>query len=46
MFLAVVGEVVHQMNMQEGFGNIPSTLQRLYLGENLGKQLLVIVDPV
>ena len=40
------GEIVYQVYMQEGFNNIPSTLQRLYTGENLGKQLLKIADPV
>ena len=40
------GEIVYQVDMQEGFNNIPSTLQRLYTGENLGKQLLKIADPV
>ena len=39
-------EIVYQVDMQEGFNNIPSTLQRLYTGENLGKQLLKIADPV
>jgi len=28
--------------LQEGFENIPATLQRLYAGKNLGKQLLKI----
>ena len=39
-------EIVYQVDMQEGFNNIPSTLQRLYTGENLGKQLLKIADQV
>jgi NADPH-dependent curcumin reductase CurA len=31
--------------MQEGFENIPTTLQRLFTGKNLGKQLLKVADP-
>jgi NADPH-dependent curcumin reductase CurA len=31
--------------VQEGFDNIPATLQRLYTGQNKGKQLLKIADP-
>ena len=40
------GDIVYQVDMQEGFDNIPSTLQRLYTGQNFGKQLLKIADPV
>ena len=40
------GDIIYQVDMQEGFDNIPRTLQRLYTGENLGKQLLKITDPV
>ncbi|MEP4149456.1 MAG: NADP-dependent oxidoreductase [Halioglobus sp.] len=40
------GEIVYQVDVQEGFDNIPSTLQRLYTGQNLGKQLLKIAEPV
>ncbi|MCT2531636.1 NADP-dependent oxidoreductase [SAR92 clade bacterium H231] len=40
------GDIIYQVDMQEGFDNIPRTLQRLYTGENLGKQLLKIADPV
>ncbi len=36
------GEIVYEVDVQEGFDNIPSTLQRLYTGENFGKQLLKI----
>ena len=36
------GELIYQIDLQEGFENIPSTLQRLYTGQNLGKQLLKI----
>ena len=31
--------------LQEGFDNIPSTLQRLFDGSNRGKQLLKLADP-
>ncbi len=40
------GEVKYKIDLQEGFENIPSTLQRLYTGQNFGKQLLKIADPV
>lgn len=40
------GEIIYQIDLQEGFENIPSTLQRLYTGQNLGKQLLKISDPM
>jgi NADPH-dependent curcumin reductase CurA len=36
------GQLVYQVDVQEGFENIPATLQRLYVGKNLGKQLLKI----
>ncbi len=36
------GDLVYQIDLQEGFDNIPATLQRLYNGQNLGKQLLKI----
>lgn len=39
------GQIVYQEDVQEGFENIPKTLQRLYLGQNFGKQLLKIADP-
>ena len=39
------GEIKYQVDVQEGFDNIPATLQRLYTGQNLGKQLLKIGDP-
>ena len=35
-----------QIDLQEGFENIPDTLNRLFTGKNLGKQLLKIDDPV
>ena len=39
------GELKYQVDMQEGFDNIPDTLNRLFTGKNLGKQLLKIADP-
>ncbi|NIP16116.1 MAG: zinc-binding dehydrogenase [Pseudomonadales bacterium] len=39
------GEIVHQEDVQEGFENIPDTLNRLFTGRNIGKQLLKIADP-
>lgn len=39
------GELVHQEDIQQGFENIPDTLNRLFTGKNLGKQLLKIADP-
>ena len=40
-----VGQLKYQVDMQEGFENIPDTLNRLFTGQNLGKQLLKIADP-
>ncbi len=39
------GEMVYQVDLQEGFENIPNTLTRLFTGQNQGKQLLKIADP-
>ena len=39
------GELVYQEDIQEGFENIPDTLNRLFTGKNLGKQILKIADP-
>ena len=39
------GELKFQVDLQEGFENIPDTLNRLFTGKNLGKQLLKIADP-
>ena len=39
------GQLKYQVDMQEGFENIPDTLNRLFTGQNLGKQLLKIADP-
>ena len=40
------GQLLHQEDIQSGFKNIPKTLQRLYKGQNIGKQLLKLADPV
>ncbi|MEM7217649.1 MAG: NADP-dependent oxidoreductase [Pseudomonadota bacterium] len=40
------GEIAHQVDLQEGFENIPTTLNRLFTGQNIGKQLLKIADPL
>ena len=42
---AAAGDITYQVDVQECFDNIPRTLQRLYTGENVGKQLLKIADP-
>jgi NADPH-dependent curcumin reductase CurA len=39
------GELVHREDIQEGFENIPDTLNRLFTGRNIGKQLLKLADP-
>ncbi|GAB5450028.1 MAG: NADP-dependent oxidoreductase [Halioglobus sp.] len=39
------GEIVWREDIQEGFENIPATLQRLFDGRNQGKQLLKLADP-
>ena len=39
------GRILHQEDVQEGFENAPRTLQRLFRGDNLGKQLLRIAEP-
>ena len=39
------GELIHQIDLQEGFENIPETLTRLFTGANVGKQLLKLADP-
>lgn len=40
------GQMCFEVDVQTGFENIPSTLKRLFTGENMGKQLLKIADPV
>ncbi len=39
------GEIVSRVDMQRGFENVPSTLERLFDGRNLGKQLLTVAEP-
>ncbi len=39
------GQLKYQVDLQEGFDNIPDTLNRLFTGQHLGKQLLKIADP-
>ncbi len=40
------GKLKHQVDMQEGFENIPDTLNRLFTGKNIGKQLIKVADPM
>jgi NADPH-dependent curcumin reductase CurA len=37
------GRIVHEEDVQRGFENAPRTFQRLFRGENTGKQLLALV---
>jgi NADPH-dependent curcumin reductase CurA len=39
------GDIAWREDIQEGFENIPTTLQRLFDGRNTGKQLLKLADP-
>lgn len=39
------GRLVHQEDVQHGLENAPRTFQRLFLGENRGKQLLQLAEP-
>jgi len=39
------GKMRFEVDVQNGFENIPATLKRLFTGENMGKQLLKIADP-
>ena len=39
------GQIKFREDIQHGFENIPSTLFRLFSGENVGKQLLKLSDP-
>lgn len=41
----MAGEIAWREDIQEGFENIPTTLQRLFTGSNVGKQLLKLADP-
>lgn len=40
------GEIAWREDVEEGFDNIPATLQRLFDGRNKGKQLLKLADPI
>ncbi len=39
------GEIAWRVDIQQGFDNIPATLQRLFDGRNNGKQLLKLAEP-
>ena len=39
------GKIVWREDIQHGFENVPATLQRLFRGANIGKQLLQVADP-
>jgi NADPH-dependent curcumin reductase CurA len=39
------GKIKTREDIQEGFENIPATLERLFAGRNNGKQLLKLADP-
>ena len=36
------GEIAYEVDVQEGFDQLPAALRRLYTGANLGKQLLKV----
>lgn len=38
------GQLKYQIDLQQGFDKIPDTLNRLFSGQNIGKQLLKIAD--
>ena len=38
------GQIAYQVDVKEGLENAPATLGRLFLGENVGKQLLKIAE--
>jgi len=40
------GKIVHQEDVQEGIENAPETFLRLFRGQNIGKQLLKLTDPI
>ncbi len=40
------GRVVHAEDVQQGLENAPKTLLRLFTGQNLGKQILRVAEPV
>jgi len=39
------GKITYKEDIQEGLENAPTTLLRLYTGQNVGKQLLKLSDP-
>ena len=39
---AADGSLAWEVDVQRGFENVPSTLVRLYTGDNFGKQLLAL----
>lgn len=41
----LAGDIAWREDIQEGFDHIPSTLQRLFDGRNVGKQMLKLADP-
>ena len=41
----LAGEIAWRVDEQEGFDNIPATLQRLFNGSNVGKQVLKLAEP-
>jgi NADPH-dependent curcumin reductase CurA len=40
------GQLQAFVDVQEGFENIPKTFMRIFTGDNIGKQLLKLADPV
>jgi len=40
------GKIVHREDIQEGIENAPETFLRLFRGQNIGKQLLKVGEPV
>ncbi|WP_454884127.1 NADP-dependent oxidoreductase [Sphingomonas oryzagri] len=40
------GRLIHREDMAEGLENAPETLMRLYRGDNVGKLVLKVADPV
>ena len=38
------GDIAYKEDIQEGFENMPTTLMRLFSGQNFGKQLLKVAD--
>ena len=41
----MAGKIAWREDIQHGFDHIPATLQRLFSGANIGKQLLQVADP-